>query len=140
MPGFVMIPDEVRLDAKVSDSALRVYAVLAAQARATKTRKCQEIGVNLLARLAMCSRNTAKKALADLARQKHIRVERVSPRTRATYYMESKWFMPKALRSPIKQREETIFENESLVLKRKGRGKKGAEYTPRQYEIKEMAG
>jgi hypothetical protein len=130
--GFVMVPDEVRFDRSLSNAAMRVYMVLAAQTRETKSQRCAPIGIRLIAKLAFCSRATVTETLKRLVEKKYLSVEGGTRGYRSTYVMASKWFIPKEQRAGAK--EETVYQDAAVkVVKKKGKGT----YTPRQYSLKE---
>lgn len=132
MAGFVMIPDEVRLDERVSAHALRVYATLSAQARASKTQQCKPIGIRLLARLSVCSVPTAQEAVKSLTELGYIAASSVARGERTVYTMTSKWFVPAKLRK--KTAEEVLFSADGLKLTRQ---KPKRVYAPTTYTFRE---
>lgn len=131
MAGFVMIPDEVRLDERVTAHALRVYATLAAQARSSKNQQCKAIGIRLLARLSMCTVVTARESIKTLESLGYIAVTDVNQGQRSAYTMTSKWFIPAKLRT--KTTEEVLFSADGLKLTR---NKRKSNYTPTAYTLR----
>lgn len=127
-----MIPDEVRLDERVSAHALRVYATLSAQARSAKAQMCKPIGIRLLARLSMCSAATAQDAVKTLSELGYIEASEPSRGERTVYTMQSKWFIPAKLRK--KNTEEVLFDADGLKLTR---NKSKKPYTPTAYTFRE---
>jgi hypothetical protein len=132
--GYAIIPDKVRLDQTLTNTAIRVYLVLSAEARDKKSPRIGKLGLRLISRLACCSVPATAAALKDLVEKKYVnRIGAV--RTRYEYELVSKWHTPKDQRGGWKgDAEETLWQGDGIKVVRKTQK---AKYVPQRYRLKE---